>query len=160
METKDGFIIRPIKETDNAQMARLIRCVIDEFGVSRTGTVYDDPVTDCISQSVENVNTEYWVIDYGGEIQGGCGFYPTKGLSGECAEIVKYYLSPAVREKGLGGMILDLIVRRAKEAGYTSLYIKHSLRLVKPLICIRNGDFSCWMVNSEIPGIRQPVYSC
>ena len=57
-------------------------------------------------------------------------------------------------------MILDLIVRRAKEAGYTSLYIKHSLRLVKPLICIRNGDFSCWMVNSEIPGIRQPVYSC
>lgn len=160
METKDGFIIRPIKETDNAQMARLIRCVIDEFGVSRTGTVYDDPVTDCISQSVENVNTEYWVIDYGGEIQGGCGFYPTKGLPGKCAEIVKYYLSPAAREKGLGGMILDLIVRRAKEAGYTSLYIKHSLRLVKPLICIRNGDFSCWMVNSEIPGIRQPVYSC
>lgn len=49
METKDGFIIRPIKETDNAQMARLIRCVIDEFGVSRTGTVYDDPVTDCIT---------------------------------------------------------------------------------------------------------------
>ena len=78
METKDGFIIRPIKETDNAQMARLIRCVIDEFGVSRTGTVYDDPVTDCISQSVENVNAEYWVIDYGGEIQGGCGFYPPK----------------------------------------------------------------------------------
>ena len=40
METKDGFIIHPIKETDNAQMARLIRCVIDEFGVSRTGTRY------------------------------------------------------------------------------------------------------------------------
>ena len=29
METKDDFIICPIKETDNAQMARLIRCVID-----------------------------------------------------------------------------------------------------------------------------------
>ena len=35
METKDDFIICPNKETDNAQMARLIRCVIDEFGVSR-----------------------------------------------------------------------------------------------------------------------------
>ena len=90
METKDGFIIRPIKETDNAQMARLIRCVIDEFGVSRTGTVYDDPVTDCISQSVENVNAEYWVIDYKGELQGGCGFYPAKGLPDKCVEIVKY----------------------------------------------------------------------
>ena len=48
METKDDFIICPNTETDNAQMARLIRCVIDEFGVSRTGTVYDDPATDCI----------------------------------------------------------------------------------------------------------------
>lgn len=124
METKDGFIIRPIKETDIAQMARLIRCVIDEFGVSRTGTVYDDPATDCISQSVENANAEYWVIDYEGEIQGGCGFYPTKGLPDKCAEIVKYYLSSAARGKGLGGMILDLIIRRAKEAGYTSLYIE------------------------------------
>ena len=33
METKDDFIICPNTETDNAQMARLIRCVIDEFGV-------------------------------------------------------------------------------------------------------------------------------
>ena len=48
METKDDFIVCPKTETDNAQMARLIRCVIDEFGVSRTSMVYDDPATDCI----------------------------------------------------------------------------------------------------------------
>ena len=48
METKDDFIICPNTETDNAQMARLIRCVIDEFGVSRTSMVYDDTATDCI----------------------------------------------------------------------------------------------------------------
>lgn len=48
METKDDFIICPNTETDNAQMARLIRCVIDEFGVSRISMVYDDPATDCI----------------------------------------------------------------------------------------------------------------
>ena len=114
----------PINETDNAQMARLIRCVIDEFGVSRTGTVYDDPTTDCISQLVENVNAEYWVIDNDGEIQGGCGFYPTEGLPDKCAEIVQYYFSSAVRGKELGGKILDLIIRRANDAGYTSLYIE------------------------------------
>ena len=39
-------------------MVRLIRCIIDECGVSRTGTVYDDPATDCISQSFENANAE------------------------------------------------------------------------------------------------------
>ncbi len=39
-------------------MVRLIRCIIDECGVSRTGMVYDDPATDCISQSFENANAE------------------------------------------------------------------------------------------------------
>ena len=39
-------------------MVRLIRCIIDECGVSRTGTVYDDPATDFISQSFENANAE------------------------------------------------------------------------------------------------------
>ena len=40
-------------------MVRLIRCIIDECGVSRTGMVYDDPATDCISQSFENANAEF-----------------------------------------------------------------------------------------------------
>ncbi len=39
-------------------MVRLIRCIIDECGVSRSGIVYDDPATDCISQSFENANAE------------------------------------------------------------------------------------------------------
>ena len=39
-------------------MVRLIRCIIDECGVSRTSMVYDDPATDCISQSFENANAE------------------------------------------------------------------------------------------------------
>ena len=47
METKDDFIVCSNTEADNPQMARLIRCVIDEFGVSRTSMVYDDPATDC-----------------------------------------------------------------------------------------------------------------
>ena len=39
-------------------MVRLIRCIIDECGVSRTSMVYDDPATDCISPSFENANAE------------------------------------------------------------------------------------------------------
>ena len=40
--------------------------------------------------TVENANAEYWVIDYKGEVQGGCGFYLAKGLPDKCVEIVKY----------------------------------------------------------------------
>ena len=30
------------------------------------------------------------MIDYKGEVQGGCGFYPANGLPDKCVEIVKY----------------------------------------------------------------------
>lgn len=55
METKDDFIVCSNTEADNPQMARLIRCVIDEFGVSRTSMVYDDPATDCIFAYFSNL---------------------------------------------------------------------------------------------------------
>ncbi len=46
-------------------MVRLIRCIIDECGVLRTGTVYDDPATDFISQSFENANAEISKYTFG-----------------------------------------------------------------------------------------------
>ena len=46
-------------------MVRLIRCIINECGVSRTGTVYDDPATDFISQSFENANAEISKYTFG-----------------------------------------------------------------------------------------------
>ena len=118
------YIIRPMRESDNARIAHLIRCVIDEFGASRTNSVYDDPLTDSIYQSFRNENAEYWVIDFNKEIVGGCGFFPTTGLPAQCAEVVKFYLLPIIRGKGLGTRLFDFVIERAKQAGYTRLYLE------------------------------------
>jgi len=120
----DRYIIRPMQRSDNAGIATMIRCVIDEFGASRTNSVYDDPQTDEVFQSFQNRNAEYWVIDHDGEIVGGCGFFPTEGLPLHCAEIVKFYLMPAVRGKRLGARIFDFVTERATKAGYTRLYLE------------------------------------
>ncbi len=120
----DCYIIRPMRESDNEQIAYLIRCVIDEHGAPRTNSVYDDPQTDNVFKSLLNINAEYWVIDYNHKVVGGCGFFPTDGLPEKCAEIVKFYLMPTARGKGLGAQIFDFVIDRASHAGYKRLYME------------------------------------
>ena len=120
----DCYIIRPMQESDNEQIAHLIRCVIDEHGAPRTNSGYDDPQTDNVFKSLLNINAEYWVIEYNHKVVGGCGFFPTDGLPEKCAEIVKFYLMPTVRGKGLGARLFDFVIDRASHAGYNRLYLE------------------------------------
>ena len=95
----EKVIIRPIEEKDNKEIAALIRKVFEEFDAPKTESVYSDPLTDRLFQSFyQHPRTGYWVVEYNGSIVGGCGFYPTEGLDTDCAEIVKFYLSPLLRE--------------------------------------------------------------
>ena len=87
-------------------------------------TVYDDPRTWHIYDSLRGVNAGYWVIDEEGEVMGGCGFYPTDGLPTGYAELVKFYLSPKVRGRGYGSKLFSLVINEARKAGYSYLYIE------------------------------------
>lgn len=117
-------MIRPIKLKDQEPLARLIRSVFEEYGAPLVNTVYDDPRTWHIFDSLEGVNAGYWVIDEGGEVMGGCGFYPTEGLPDGYAELVKLYLSPKVRGKGYGSKLFSQVIDEARKAGYSYLYIE------------------------------------
>ncbi len=74
-----------MKKEDNAQIASLVRRVVDEFGASQTNSVYDDPDTDRVFETFQGKNAEYWVIEHAGAVVGGCGFFPTAGLPAKCA---------------------------------------------------------------------------
>ncbi len=71
--------IRPIEMADQQPLARLIRSVFEEYGAPLVNTVYDDPRTWHICETVEKERAGYWVIDVEGEVMGGCGYYPTEG---------------------------------------------------------------------------------
>lgn len=117
-------MIRPIELKDQETLARLIRSVFEEYGAPLVNTVYDDPRTWHICDSLEGVQAGYWVIEENGEVLGGCGYYPTEGLPEGYAELVKFYLSPKTRGKGYGSRIFSLVIDEARKAGYTHLYIE------------------------------------
>jgi putative acetyltransferase len=156
-----SLVIRAIEKNDNAVLAELIRKIFREYKIDRPGTVYTDPTTDHLFELFQIKNSFYWVAVENEIILGGCGIYPTDGLPDGCVELVKFYLSPESRGKGIGKLILQVSINTAKSLNYKKMYLESfpelseavSLykksgfrRLSQPLG--NSGHFACtiWMV--------------
>ncbi|MES2555241.1 MAG: GNAT family N-acetyltransferase [Bacteroidota bacterium] len=116
--------IRPIQPEDNAELAQVIRSVLEEFGAAKPGTVYTDPTTDQLFELFQTPQSFYFTAVLNGEIVGGCGIYPTKGLPDGCTELVKLYLAPSTRGKGIGKALMERCFEVASENGYTEIYLE------------------------------------
>ncbi len=116
--------IRKICKEDNVELAKVIRAVLTEHKVNKPGTVYTDPTTNTLYELFQEKNAEYWVVKSEGKILGGAGIYPTKGLPKGCVELVKIYLLKSSRGKGIGKMLMQTCIDKAKELGFTSIYLE------------------------------------
>jgi putative acetyltransferase len=133
--------IREIKQTDNKELAELIRIVFREFKIDIPGTVYTDPTTDNLFELFTKEASIYWVVEEDGKLLGGCGIYPTAGLPNGCAELVKLYLSAAARGKGTGRQLMEQCFISAKELGYKQLYLESFPELAKAVSLYINTGF-------------------
>ncbi|NBU26380.1 MAG: GNAT family N-acetyltransferase, partial [Gammaproteobacteria bacterium] len=59
-----------------------------------------------------------------GVVAGGAGLFPTPGLPPGTCELVKMYLLPAARGKGLGKELLQRVFQLAKDLGYGRMYLE------------------------------------
>lgn len=116
--------IRAIRQEDNVRLAKVIRGVLTEHGVDRPGTVFTDPTTDALFELFQEDDAFYFVAENGGSILGGSGIYPTKGLPEGCIELVKIYLDANTRGKGVGKLLMQNCIDKAKEFGFTSIYLE------------------------------------
>lgn len=164
-----NLIIRPILPNDNSCIARIIRETLTEFNANKPGTVYFDPTTDDLFSLFSIKNSYYFVAILDNEIVGGCGIYPTQNLPKGCSELVKFYLTTNARGKGIGKALMLNCFEKAKEFGYTQLYLESMPELAiavgmyqklgfefitKPLG--NSGHFGCdiWMVKELEPPKR------
>jgi putative acetyltransferase len=152
---------RNIEERDNKELAELIRSVFREFGIARPGTVYFDPTTDNLYELLRTSGSVYWIAEENGVMAGGCGIYLTPGLPVGCAELVKFYLLPQWRGKGIGRTLMEKCIESARELRYKQLYLESLPELSKavsmyvksgfrhiPHAMGNSGHFGCniWMV--------------
>jgi putative acetyltransferase len=116
--------IRPIEPADNPAIAQVIRSVLTEFGAAKPGTVFTDPTTDRLYELFREPKSAYFIAETDGMIIGGCGIYPTTSLPAQCTELVKLYLSPAGRGKGIGKALMERCFAIAKTHGYSEIYLE------------------------------------
>lgn len=134
--------IRPISESDNVNLAQIIRTSLEEFDVPKQGTVYSDPTTDNLYALFKTKGSAYFVVEENGVLLGGCGVFPTEGLPEGCAELVKLYLSNASRGKGIGRLLLEKCFDAARELGYKELYLESFPQLSKAVSMYEKSGFT------------------
>jgi putative acetyltransferase len=123
--------IRPIEEKDNAALAHIIRSTLKEFGANHPGTVYYDETTDRLSTLFNVHGGVYFVAEMNDEILGGGGIFPTAGLPADTCELVKMYLLPQSRGKGLGIALLNKCIDFARGHGYKNIYLESMPELAR-----------------------------
>ena len=122
--------IRTIQPSDNKPLATIVRNALAEFGANKPGTVYFDESTDHLYELFHTGNGVYHVALLNDQVVGGGGIYPTEGLDADTVELVKMYLAPIARGKGLGKLLMQQCLDTAKDAGYNKVYLESMPELI------------------------------
>ncbi len=120
----DKIEIRNIRQADNYKLAKIIRDSLTEFKANKPGTAFYDDVTDHLFESFNISGAIYFVLLLNNELSGGTGIYPTSGLPADTCELVKMYLTPYSRGRGLGKMLLEYCIAEAKKQGFKKIYLE------------------------------------
>lgn len=153
--------IRPIAPGDNAALARAIRDTLTEYGAAKPGTAYYDEATDHLYELFSQTpRSAYFVAEEAGEVLGGGGIFPTENLPTDTVELVKLYLLPAARGRGVGKELIEQCLQAARATGYAHIYLETTEELTQaiplyeklgfaylPAALGNSGHFGCqiWM---------------
>jgi putative acetyltransferase len=127
---------------DDAKLASIIRSSLEEFNAVKPGTVYFDETTDHLHEVFQMERSGYFVLQAGGKVCGGAGFFPTAGLPPKTCELVKMYLLPSARNKGLGKLLLEKCTHEAKERGFKTMYLESMPELKNAITMYEKAGFT------------------
>tara|TARA_B100000446_G_C10482542_1_gene316535 strand:+ start:607 stop:1086 length:480 start_codon:yes stop_codon:yes gene_type:complete len=116
--------IRAIKASDNEELAALLRSILIEMGVPKVGTAYADEALDCMYETYDVDQAEYFVIEEDGKLLGGAGIAALANYDGPVCELQKMYISASLRGKGVGKQLMDVCLDFAKTSGFEQVYIE------------------------------------
>jgi len=116
--------IRAIKASDNEELAALLRSILIEMGVPKVGTAYADKALDCMYETYDVDQAEYFVIEEDGKLLGGAGIAALASYDGPVCELQKMYISASLRGKGIGKQLMDVCLDFAKTSGFEQVYIE------------------------------------
>ncbi len=117
-------VIREITPEDNAQVAQVVRKVLEDMGVPKVGTAYADKALDDMFTAYAKPKAAYFVVEHQGKIIGCAGISQLQNYEGNVCELQKMYFLEEARGKGLGSQMISVCLEKAKEFGFEECYLE------------------------------------
>ncbi|WP_105648561.1 GNAT family N-acetyltransferase [Cronobacter dublinensis] len=125
VEAPVEIIMRRMTAADNATVARVIRQVSAEYGLTADkGYTVADPNLDVLYTQYSKPGHAYWVVELDGEVVGGGGIAPLACSETDLCELQKMYFLPAARGKGLAKKLALQALEFARAQGYRRCYLE------------------------------------
>ncbi|PSJ40030.1 hypothetical protein C7I36_12180 [Zobellella taiwanensis] len=142
MNTCQRVRLRPLAATDNDAIARIIREVSAEYGLTADrGFSVADPQLDDLFGHYRASKGVYWVAeDAEGALLGGAGLGPVAGRE-DTVELQKMYLARTGRGMGLGRRLALHLLAEAEALGYRHCYLETTACLGEALALYRRLGF-------------------
>ena len=117
-------VIRQIENRDNIEVAQLIRTVLEEYGVPKVGSAYQDKALEDMFLAYAIPKAAFFVVDDGEKIVGCAGIAPLDNYEGNVCELQKMYLTKGTRGLGLGKKMITICLSKAREFGFDGCYLE------------------------------------
>lgn len=122
--------MRRLRAEDNAAIARVIRQVSAEFGLTADkGYTVADPNLDTLFDTYSQPGHAYWVVERAGEVVGGGGVAPLCGSEPDICELQKMYFLPQARGQGQAKKLALTAMAFAREQGFCRCYLETTATL-------------------------------
>ena len=118
------MLIRPINESDNKQIAVILREVLVEMDIPRIGSAFEDPEIDKMYESYQSNRSRYFIVEENNKILGGAGINELKNGDINICELQKMYFHKSLRGRGIGDKMIELCLDFAVESNYKKCYIE------------------------------------
>lgn len=132
-----------ITPEDNAALAVIIRDNLRAHRLDIPGTVYfDDDVNHLSDFYLADPQKRFYLVlkDDDGTVLGGVGLAEFAPFAG-CAELQKLYLVDEVKGRGLGRKLVEAIEEKARELGYSRMYLETHTNLDVAIRLYRKQGF-------------------
>ncbi|MEL6437863.1 MAG: GNAT family N-acetyltransferase [Cyanobacteria bacterium J06621_8] len=116
------FLIRDWRQGDREAAARVIRTVLEEYGLPWQPASADRDVIE-VESAYLDIGGEFWVIEQGKTVVGTAAYQPIS-RSKNAVEIRKMYLLPEVRGLGLGRYLLEQLEKAIAIKDYQEIWVE------------------------------------
>jgi putative acetyltransferase len=116
--------IRPIRASDDAAIAAVIRRVMPEFGAGGPGFAIHDPEVSTMHAAYSRPRCAYFVVERDGAVCGGGGVAPLDGADPGTCELRKMYFLPQLRGAGAGAALISRCLDEARRLGFSQCYLE------------------------------------